>query len=87
MSKKLELRSKRTTDDQFVNIVITFTSALETNNYTYIQVFNLLLRSCLRYMGLKLIQRNYYDSEAKVNNYLYTYLPIFLNFKPFSLTY
>jgi len=47
---------------------IEFVNTIETNDYANIQVFNLLIRNCLRHLDLKLIGRNYYDSDAKVNN-------------------
>lgn len=64
--KVFELTSTRRSDDQKVVITIKFTSIIETGDYAYIQVFNLLLRNCLRHLDLKLIGRNFYDQKAKV---------------------
>lgn len=67
------MTSKRSNDDQIVTITVIFTTVLEPHDYANIQVFNLLLRNCLRHLKLTLIGRNYYDPEAKVSiNKLYT---------------
>jgi len=66
--QKFELASNRTSDDQIIIMSIEFVNTIETNDYANIQVFNLLIRNCLRHLNLKLIGRNYYDSEAKVSN-------------------
>lgn len=65
----MELTSKRNVDDQIIIITIAFTSVIETGDYANIQVFNLLLRNCLRHLELQLVGRNYYDAKAKVNSY------------------
>ncbi|XP_025413439.1 piwi-like protein Siwi isoform X2 [Sipha flava] len=65
-SDKFELTSKRNSDGQIFIITVTYTSVLEPGDYAYLQVFNLLLRNCLRHLELKLIGRNYYDPVAKI---------------------
>ncbi|XP_060844789.1 piwi-like protein Siwi [Rhopalosiphum padi] len=62
-----DLTSIRRQDDQNVIIKVKFTNVIETGDYAYIQVFNLLLRNCLRHLDLTLIGRNYYDSKAKID--------------------
>lgn len=47
-------------------ISVKFTNVIETGDYANIQVFNLLLRNCIRHLDLKLIGRNFYDPNAKV---------------------
>jgi aubergine-like protein len=60
------LVSIRRSDDLKVVLTVKFTSVIETGDYANIQVFNLLLRNCLRHLDLKLIGRNFYDANAKV---------------------
>ncbi|XP_025207261.1 piwi-like protein Siwi isoform X1 [Melanaphis sacchari] len=59
-----ELTSTRRSDDQKIVITVKFTNVIETGDYANIQVFNLLLRNCLRHLNLTLIGRNFYDSKA-----------------------
>ncbi|KAL4154233.1 hypothetical protein QTP88_002060 [Uroleucon formosanum] len=62
-----ELKSTRCTDDQIVGIMVKFTNVIETGDYANIQVFNLLLRNCIRHLKLTLIGRNFYDPNAKID--------------------
>ncbi|KAL5238818.1 hypothetical protein ACI65C_006228 [Semiaphis heraclei] len=62
-----ELTSTRRSDDQIVIIKVKFTNVIETGDYANIQVFNLLLRNCLRHLKLTLIGRNFYDPDAKID--------------------
>lgn len=62
-----DLTSKRRSDDQIVIISVKFTNVIETGDYANIQVFNLLLRNCLRHLNLTLIGRNFYDPAAKID--------------------
>lgn len=55
-------------DGKIVTITLKFTNVIETGDYANIQVFNLLLRNCLRHLDLKLIGRNFYDPKAKVES-------------------
>lgn len=64
--QNFELTSKRRSDGQIVILTVKFTNVIETGDYANIQVFNLLLRNCLRHLNLKLIGRNFYDPDAKV---------------------
>lgn len=50
---------------------MTFSSVLQHGDYCYIQVYNLLLRHCIRHLNLQLIGRNFYDPVAKVSKYSY----------------
>lgn len=61
------MTSKRNSDDKIIIMSVTFVNVIEKNDYTNIQVFNLLLRNCLKHLELKLVGRNYYDAHAKVN--------------------
>ncbi|XP_060846985.1 piwi-like protein Siwi [Rhopalosiphum padi] len=62
-----ELASTRRPDDQIVIVTVKFTNVIETGDYANIQVFNLLLRNCLRHLKLTMIGRNFYDPEAKID--------------------
>lgn len=44
-----------------------FTTMLESCHYAHIQVFNLILRNCLRGLDLQQVGRNFYDANAEVN--------------------
>ncbi|XP_050436939.1 piwi-like protein Siwi [Adelges cooleyi] len=65
--ENFELTSKRHYDDAMFILKFKFTNTIEYGDYSYIQVFNLLLRNCLRHLELKLVGRNYYDASAKIN--------------------
>jgi len=69
----LELTSKRNVDDQIVIITIKFTQIIEKGDHASIQIFNLLMRKCLRNLELSLVGRNYYDEKAKVNTFIKIY--------------
>ncbi|XP_029341114.1 LOW QUALITY PROTEIN: piwi-like protein Siwi [Acyrthosiphon pisum] len=62
-----ELISTRCSDDKIVTITVKFTNITETGDYANIQVFNLLLRKCLRHLKLKMIGRHFYDPDAKID--------------------
>ncbi|XP_050528638.1 piwi-like protein Siwi [Daktulosphaira vitifoliae] len=62
-----ELTSTRTSDEQKFIIKVKFTNALQPGDHVYIQVFNILLRSCIQHLGLTLIGRNFYDSKEKTD--------------------
>lgn len=66
-SDTFELVSKRNVDDQIVIITVTFVSVVKAGDYSYIQVYNLLLRNCMRHLNLQLIGRNFYDPAAKID--------------------
>ncbi|XP_050431012.1 piwi-like protein Siwi [Adelges cooleyi] len=65
--ESFELTSQNRNDDKIFIIKVKFTNVLKSGDYAYIQVFNLLLRNCIRHLGLKLIARNFYDPEAKID--------------------
>lgn len=58
--------SKRRSDDQKVILTVKFTNIIETNDHANIQVFNILMRNCLRHLKLTQIGRNFYDSKSIV---------------------
>jgi len=61
------LTSTRHSDNQLIIITVKFTNVIETGDYANIQVFNLLLRNCLRHLNLTMIGRNFYDSQDKID--------------------
>ncbi|VVC26674.1 Piwi domain,Ribonuclease H-like domain,PAZ domain [Cinara cedri] len=66
--ENFELISKYSTDEEkMVVISVKYTSIIESGDYAYIQVFNLLLRNCMRHLDLKMIGRNFYDPVAKID--------------------
>ncbi|KAL5239162.1 hypothetical protein ACI65C_006572 [Semiaphis heraclei] len=62
-----ELASTRRSDDQIVIIKVKFTNVIETGDYANVQVFNLLLRNCLRHLKLTMVGKNFYDPDAKID--------------------
>lgn len=64
--KEFQLLSERQSDNQTITITITLISAIETNDHTRIKMINLLLHNCLGHLGLKSMNQNFYDLEAKV---------------------
>ncbi|XP_050437858.1 piwi-like protein Siwi [Adelges cooleyi] len=65
--ESFELTSQTRNDNKMVTIKVKFTNLLKSGDYAYMQIFNLLLRNCIRHLGLKLISRNFYDPEAKID--------------------
>lgn len=61
----LELVS-RTREDTTYNIKLKFTKIVTTNEAEYLQILNLILRRATQGLNLKLVNRNFYDAEAKV---------------------
>ncbi|XP_044744657.1 piwi-like protein Siwi isoform X2 [Coccinella septempunctata] len=57
---------KLVNDEAFgnVQIIIKQSGVLAWGDWTYIQVFNIIIRKCLHLMRFELIQRNYYDATA-----------------------
>lgn len=51
---------------QPIRITIKFTNELQSGDYHYIQVFNIILRKCMSYLKLQLIKRNFFDAKAKI---------------------
>lgn len=54
-----------------VILSVKFTNVIESGDYANIQVFNLLLRNCLRHLNLQQIGRNFYDPKAIVRLYFF----------------
>ncbi|KAL3288101.1 hypothetical protein HHI36_002551 [Cryptolaemus montrouzieri] len=54
-------------DDVKVRITVKRVGELSWGDYHYLQVFNILIRKCLRLMELQLVGREYYDCNAQIN--------------------
>lgn len=48
-------------------LTVKFVGTLDPTEYQYLQIFNLILRECMEKLDLQLINRDYYDSAAKVS--------------------
>ena len=53
-------------DQKIYTITIKEVGEVNKGDYAYIQIFNLLMRTCLGGLNLKLVGRDYYDAEARV---------------------
>ncbi|XP_063230017.1 piwi-like protein Siwi [Bacillus rossius redtenbacheri] len=62
----MEVFSKREGTDAQVRITIRLVGEVDSTDYQYLQVFNILMRKCLRALKLQLVGRNYFDAQAKV---------------------
>lgn len=60
-----------TSEDPRAGTVFTLTirhvNQVDVGDYAYVQVYNLLLRSCINALELKLVGRDYYDAVAKID--------------------
>lgn len=63
----LELYSDRTSDNARMRILIKLTCQVSPGDYHYIQIFNIIIRSCFNLMQLQLMNRDYFDPSAKVD--------------------
>lgn len=52
--------------DAVVKIHIKLVSEVTPLDYHYLQVFNLIIRKSMGHLKLQIVQRNYYDAQAKV---------------------
>lgn len=48
-------------------LTIRHVNQVDVGDYAYVQVYNLLLRSCINALDLKLVGRDYYDAVAKID--------------------
>jgi len=65
--KPLVLNSKRESDGEIVVITIRLVEEIQPTDYHYTRFFNIVLRKVMEKMKMKLVGRNYYDPEAKVD--------------------
>ncbi|KAG7210785.1 hypothetical protein KM043_012278 [Ampulex compressa] len=62
LKEKLELVSKRESDDTIIKIDVRLVGDLMKGDHHYIQFFNILMRKCLEHLKLQLVGRNYFDA-------------------------
>jgi aubergine-like protein len=60
--------TKRTSDDQVIEVTIRMVGEVDPSSNTYIQFLNIILRSMLEKLNLELINRNYYDIKAAIKD-------------------
>lgn len=53
-------------DGTIYTLTVRHVNEVQFGDYAYQQVFNLLLRSCIRALGLQLVGRDYYDANESV---------------------
>ena len=68
--QKLELFSKRDSDQATIRITVKFTNELGIGDYQYIQLYNIILRFCMDAMQLQLVGREYFNPKNSVSNTL-----------------
>lgn len=73
----MELTSTRESDQQIMMIKLRHTGQLNKGDYEYIQFFNIIMRKCLDFLQLKLVGRNYFDPQKKVNYFYLTNKTVF----------
>lgn len=64
--KPLELFSVRESDQAKIRITIKKVGTCEPGDFQNVQVFNIIMRECMKTLKLEEIRRNYYDPAAKV---------------------
>ncbi|XP_075215881.1 piwi-like protein Siwi [Lycorma delicatula] len=62
----LELYSKRDHDDVNIQIIIKLVGDIRHGDYHYLQIYNIIIKKCLRNLNLQLLNRNYFDREARM---------------------
>ncbi|XP_046962281.1 piwi-like protein Siwi [Vanessa cardui] len=63
----LELYSDRTTDGARMRILVKLTCQVSPGDYHYIQIFNIIIRTCFSIMQLQLMNRDFFDPAAKID--------------------
>ncbi|CAH2108301.1 unnamed protein product [Euphydryas editha] len=63
----LELYSDRKTDGARMRLLIKLTCQVSPGDYHYIQIFNIIIRSCFSIMQLQLMNRDFFDPAAKID--------------------
>lgn len=73
--------------DQTIRITVKLVSDVAPYDHTYLQIFNLIIRKCMSYLKLQLVQRNYYDAAAKVFIYLLLFRKFLFHIQKIHLPY
>ncbi|XP_003694460.1 piwi-like protein Siwi [Apis florea] len=63
---KMEIWSRRTSDDTKIRITIRLVGEMERVDQRYLQFFNIIMRKCLALLNLQLVGRDYFDAHSKV---------------------
>ncbi|KAK0175566.1 hypothetical protein PV327_009306 [Microctonus hyperodae] len=64
--QKLELASKRESDQKMIIISIRLVGDLVKGDPHYLQLYNIIMRRGLEHLNLQLVGRNYFDAKARV---------------------
>ncbi|XP_050672859.1 piwi-like protein Siwi [Leptidea sinapis] len=63
----LEVYSERKNDGEQIRIIIKAICAVSPGDYHYIQIFNIIIRKCFNLMKLQLMNRDFFDPDAKID--------------------
>ncbi|XP_006616743.1 piwi-like protein Siwi [Apis dorsata] len=66
LQDKMEIWSRRTSDDATIRITIRLVGEMERVDQRYLQFFNIIMRKCLALLNLQLVGRDYFDAHSKV---------------------
>uniref|UniRef100_A0A0K2UXM2 Piwi-like protein 1 n=1 Tax=Lepeophtheirus salmonis TaxID=72036 RepID=A0A0K2UXM2_LEPSM len=61
-----EICTKREDDGKMIGITMKYTRQVSPMDFSYFQFFNIILRRCMENLDLQMLDRNYYDPNAKV---------------------
>ncbi|GBP01862.1 Piwi-like protein Siwi, partial [Eumeta japonica] len=67
----LELYSDRKEDGARMRILIKLVGDVSPGDYHYIQIFNIIIRKCFYALNLQLVNRDFFDPQAKVDIHQY----------------
>lgn len=62
----MEFLSTRQSDNVHIKIDMRVVGSISQGDPHYLQFFNIIMRKCLDYLDLKLVNRNYFDPDNKV---------------------
>lgn len=68
--ESITLTSKNEESGVVYTLTVRHVGQVDKGDYAYIQVYNLLMRTCLSSLNLQLLGRDYYDPEAKASGFL-----------------
>lgn len=63
----VEVFSDHPVEEKPIRITLKLVKELPPTDHQYVQLFNSLIRNCLRYLKLQLVGRNYFDAAARVD--------------------
>lgn len=62
-----QVASRRETDGEIITITLKRVAEIAPKSPSFVHLFNLVFRRCLKLYGMKEIDRNYYDMTTKIN--------------------